>query len=514
MQQTIIISSLKELGGLSVFLSWVMCAFYSNVVWPQAGTNWMEVAPFVVSMGASGIAGVVLLVFMGKSRRTCWTWPSWAPWIAGLLCAVGTLLLERGASNSAGETLSVIAASLVTAAGFSLFCLLWGSRVSLMEGARIEVVVPVSLAIAQVLAFGFNATNAIAPEVAAFAALLLPFASSLLYGFWSPETESAEGGASDQPRHLAAGTPIMGAETTRKPIRTAECLAATALFFAFRFWYGAVRSASSQLHPENEIHFALRFVLTVLVFALFLFAALFLARSVNTALAVAWLLPVTLWTLAFMHWNGDAGHSFVQIANNILSPCSQAFFYILFAKAAQRNLWNGVVMFACFLSGLSLGNSLGIAWGTWAAATLPLDTVLLFMTALAATIATTCFPLMRASRFLGTQPRRVEPSLASIPASLDGDGPIGSLSDTISEDADRAAESLWTRKAAQLARRYGLSAREQEILVYLLMGRNRPYIRDTLYISINTVNTHAKRIYAKAGVHSQQELIDLAYKAE
>ena len=69
-------------------------------------------------------------------------------------------------------------------------------------------------------------------------------------------------------------------------------------------------------------------------------------------------------------------------------------------------------------------------------------------------------------------------------------------------------------KAAQLAHRYGLSAREQEILVYLFMGRNRPYIRDALYISINTVNTHVKRIYAKTGVHSQQELIDLAYETE
>ena len=41
-------------------------------------------------------------------------------------------------------------------------------------------------------------------------------------------------------------------------------------------------------------------------------------------------------------------------------------------------------------------------------------------------------------------------------------------------------------------------------------GRNRPYIRDELFISLNTVNAHARSIYAKCNVHSQQELLDLA----
>ena len=171
MQRNPVVSSLKELAGLSVFLSWTMCAFYSNVVWPQTGMGWVGVAPVAVSMGASGIAGALLLVVMGKSRHADWAWPSWTPWIAGLLCAVGTLLLERSATSSTDGMVPLTLAPLATAAGFALFCLLWGSRVSLMEGARIEVVVPVSLAIAQALAFGLNAANAAAPEVAEFAAL-------------------------------------------------------------------------------------------------------------------------------------------------------------------------------------------------------------------------------------------------------------------------------------------------------------------------------------------------------
>ena len=43
----------------------------------------------------------------------------------------------------------------------------------------------------------------------------------------------------------------------------------------------------------------------------------------------------------------------------------------------------------------------------------------------------------------------------------------------------------------------------------LLGGRSRPYIRDELGISLNTVHAHAHSILAKCGVHSQRELIDL-----
>ena len=54
-----------------------------------------------------------------------------------------------------------------------------------------------------------------------------------------------------------------------------------------------------------------------------------------------------------------------------------------------------------------------------------------------------------------------------------------------------------------------LSAREQEVLKLILAGRDVPYMADALYLSKNTVRTHVKSIYAKFGVHSRQELIDV-----
>ena len=49
--------------------------------------------------------------------------------------------------------------------------------------------------------------------------------------------------------------------------------------------------------------------------------------------------------------------------------------------------------------------------------------------------------------------------------------------------------------------------REREILGYLARGRSARYIAEDLVISENTVWAHVKRIYAKTGVHTKQELM-------
>ena len=60
-----------------------------------------------------------------------------------------------------------------------------------------------------------------------------------------------------------------------------------------------------------------------------------------------------------------------------------------------------------------------------------------------------------------------------------------------------------------IAQKYGLTPREADVLEGLFNGRTAPYIARDLSVSINTVRSHAKHIYTKLSVHSQQELIDL-----
>ncbi len=74
--------------------------------------------------------------------------------------------------------------------------------------------------------------------------------------------------------------------------------------------------------------------------------------------------------------------------------------------------------------------------------------------------------------------------------------------------------SAETNAVTALAATYHLTPRETEVFALLAQGRSIPYIRDELIISRETAATHAKHIYAKLGVHSRQELIDLVQKQE
>ena len=89
--------------------------------------------------------------------------------------------------------------------------------------------------------------------------------------------------------------------------------------------------------------------------------------------------------------------------------------------------------------------------------------------------------------------------------SASGSGPAVPLS------AGEELASIFEKTAEELQSRYGLTERETQIAALLLSGRSRPFIRDELVISLNTVHAHARNIYSKCGVHSQQEFMDFVH---
>ena len=64
-------------------------------------------------------------------------------------------------------------------------------------------------------------------------------------------------------------------------------------------------------------------------------------------------------------------------------------------------------------------------------------------------------------------------------------------------------------KCEIVAKKYGLSNRQREVLGMLAKGRNADYITEKLVISSHTAKAHIYNIYQKTGVHSRQELMDL-----
>ena len=62
---------------------------------------------------------------------------------------------------------------------------------------------------------------------------------------------------------------------------------------------------------------------------------------------------------------------------------------------------------------------------------------------------------------------------------------------------------------ARIAREAELTPRETEVFLLLARGRNAGFIMSELHIKRNTVKAHTAHVYAKIGVHSQQELLTL-----
>ncbi len=78
-------------------------------------------------------------------------------------------------------------------------------------------------------------------------------------------------------------------------------------------------------------------------------------------------------------------------------------------------------------------------------------------------------------------------------------------------DPARSVQSFSTA-CAQLAQEMHLTPREEETLELLGKGRTIGFVAEELGISYNTVKGYAKNVYAKCGVHSRQELIDIIEK--
>lgn len=64
--------------------------------------------------------------------------------------------------------------------------------------------------------------------------------------------------------------------------------------------------------------------------------------------------------------------------------------------------------------------------------------------------------------------------------------------------------------ARAMQQTYRLTEKETEVLALLLEGNTYKKIASLLYVSDSTVQSHAKSIYRKAGVHTKQELVDRA----
>jgi len=61
--------------------------------------------------------------------------------------------------------------------------------------------------------------------------------------------------------------------------------------------------------------------------------------------------------------------------------------------------------------------------------------------------------------------------------------------------------------------KYNISAREQEIIQFIIDGKGNNEIKEKLFISYHTVKNHLSNIYRKLNVKNRHELVHLFMKS-
>ena len=166
-----------------------------------------------------------------------------------------------------------------------------------------------------------------------------------------------------------------------------------------------------------------------------------------------------------------------------------ALIWILIAFIARRFRFSGTVAFGIGWGMVSLGTLLGQAVGT-TVAQLPVLAAGTMDTAralsLIALLATCC--ILASYLFVFN-----EEDLSAL---------------TERPKTAEARRKRFQERCTRVAKHYGLTPKETEILILYAKGRTRKHIQDELFISRGTVTTHLRHIYQKMDVHDKQEMLD------
>ena len=81
------------------------------------------------------------------------------------------------------------------------------------------------------------------------------------------------------------------------------------------------------------------------------------------------------------------------------------------------------------------------------------------------------------------------------------------IAQTVLVESPRVISSSLAQTVKSVSARFGLTARERDVLELLAEGYSRPFISEKLSLSLSTVKTHVNHMYAKMGINKRDELL-------
>ena len=442
--------------GLGLVWAWIYCVS----VTPSIATGGVGIDPTSVEWLTSSLVNVVALFVCGYLFRSR---PSGrvSVVLAGVIPALGTVTISL--SEDIGWLLAL--GGLACGLGYAMLCVLWGVALSRLEIEQAEIAAPGACVVWMACALVFPSITGAAGVVGTS---LMPLLSAVLL--------HATAKAAGRPGATGALQADEAAPTAAGVFRPGSfirlCLALCATYVVIGLLDVVNDCTPLVVGPANVD--LLNFLGSGFGVAM---AAAFVAFNVrvDAGRLYRWLVPVLMLGLAFCARGGSGGSALSTVICTGADVCVQAM-AILCVFAIHRDEGLSVALgIGCAQGFIQLGVLVGNALGAGA------------------------FNLVVGAGGLEAQAALVLGCVLCCFAAL--------VPQTGRRRADEQPDPSVAIEA--VAARYRLTQRETEVLDLLAQGRTQPYIRDVLQLSKGTVATHAAHIYAKLGVHSKQELIDL-----
>ena len=539
---------LRRSVGLGCYLAWVYCSLFSCGLVPvvirlcSIERSWVYSG---IGEAAAAIAVIIVYALLREKGRGNAAQRMIGVIGAGCAC-IGSVLIWVSHLDLSWYAALTVTGGLCCGAGLSLLGILWGSRFSCCDEEHIESTVPLSFVISFVVYFVLLAVKG--PLFMVVDAVLPVVSTWIVFRPRCGRNVSADGEAAGKLAHTGM----------RRQFSHLGSL--FVLYFLIWFQIALFRVASSPMtYGGRFMHYLVPFSIAAVLAIVAFLTCMRQTRFLNFTFLYRWSVPLMIIGCGFLLI--DLGipeqHSVAYAVNFIAMFGVQMCVWVVSPKYVRRIGVSSFVLFGGLFAAEGLGISLAltlslplfdaaapglanltlIATGAVALAAMLVgfnprwlflsDAVRRFTDAEFAmspqrSACSGCVGTCPDASIVGGVAAGANAAFASAaesgaPAAASSMDAAGGTADGFEPDsavplsAGEELASIFEKTAEELQSRYGLTERETQIAALFLSGRSRPFIRDELVISLNTVHAHARNIYLKCGVHSLQEFMDFVH---
>ena len=539
---------LRRSVGLGCYLAWVYCSLFSCGLVPvvirlcSIERSWVYSG---IGEAAAAIAVIIVYALLREKGRGDAAQRMIGVLGAGCAC-IGSVLIWVSHLDISWYAALTVVGGLCCGAGLALLGILWGSRFSYCDEEHIESTVPLSFVISFVVYFVLLAAKG--PLFMVVDAVLPVVSTWIVFRPRCGRSVSTDGEAIGALAHAGL----------RKQFSHLGSL--FVLYFLIWFQFALFRVASSPMvNGGRFMHYLVPFSIAAVLAIVAFLTCMRQTRFLNFTFLYRWSVPLMIigCGLLLIDLGIPEQHSVAYAVNFIAMFGVQMCVWVVSPKYVRRIGVSPFVLFGGLFAAEGLGISLALTLSLplFDAGAPALANLTLIATGAVALIAmlvgfnprwlflsdavrrftdaefAMSLPRSACSGCSGTCPdanavggvaagaNAVFASAAEggTPAAASSMDAAGDAADGFEPDsavplsAGEELASIFEKTAEELQSRYGLTERETQIAALLLSGRSRPFIRDELVISLNTVHAHARNIYSKCGVHSQQEFMDFVH---